>query len=112
MGTVSTRWMVALAATLLCAGCGNGLVSDYCEQRCDCENCNDRELDECEIRYSGNADIADIYDCGEEYDTLLQCRIDHGHCDNDYWTTDNDCDGESQDYDECVDDASSHHLIG
>ena len=78
---------------------------------CNCEDCNDRELEECEVNYEGRADIADIFDCSEEWETMIQCRIDEGHCDNDSWVTDEECNGDSEDYSDCVDDASSEELL-
>ena len=40
--------LVVPAAALLVSGCG-GLAEDYCDARCECEVCNERQADECLI---------------------------------------------------------------
>jgi hypothetical protein len=87
------------------SGCGRAV--EYCDVKCECELCSDRKYDDCVISTDGDIDRAEAYECGEEHDALVQCAIDKADCDhNDFRVEGDDCDDESEDYQECVNDAT------
>ncbi len=102
LGGVVVWLSVAGAAA---SGCGQAV--EYCDLKCECELCNDRVYDACVIDKDGDIEEAEAYGCEDDYDELLQCRMDRADCDDNQWRIDgDDCNDESQDYHECVDDAS------
>ncbi len=102
-GLVAWLFLAGAAAT----GCSR--AAEYCDAKCECELCNDRKYDACVIDKAADIDEADAYDCGDDYDKYLQCRLDESDCDNHHWTTNDpdDCDSERDDWHDCRDDASS-----
>jgi hypothetical protein len=89
-----------------------GCVSDgaeLCDLRCECEPCNDREEDECDISADELADAAEAYGCEAEYEKYITCAIGNNSCDEDDndFEIDEDCIIEDQaDLFECMADAS------
>jgi hypothetical protein len=79
-------------------------VVDFCAEVCDCEDCNDAELEECEIRAQRNLDIAEIQGCDADNLDYLDCATRKGDCeDDDYWAGES-CMDESEDHYDCRDD--------
>lgn len=107
-----SRWAVGLgAAAIVLTACGR--AGEYCEEMCDCELCNDRKMDECIIQIDTTLDVTGAYDCDDDYDKYLQCRIDRAVCDNHNWRVENNaCDTEQTRYVECVRAASGLQVIG
>ncbi len=104
--------LVSLLA-LSVVGCTPAIVADYCAEYCDCERCNDTELEECEIRREGRIDYYAIYDCDDLYIEYLECVLDEADCDqdDDWYVHGDDCDHEREDYRDCYDDGSKEELI-
>lgn len=94
-----------VGAALLCAfgGVGCSPYGTYCADKMDCEGGNDNDIEACEIQMSADADTADVWDCGDDWDFYLECLEAESHCDNDNWTTDTDCDDERHDLNVCID---------
>jgi hypothetical protein len=100
--------LAGLAAVAL-AACENSAVVSYCKEMCDCEDCNDEDLDACEAKTAGELDAAGEYDCDDEYVALLDCQADDGKCQKveggRLYAVDG-CADEAEEYAECVEDAS------
>jgi hypothetical protein len=99
-------WMVGLAATGLgLTACSR--AAEICDAICECELCSDRKYDECKIDVNRGIDEANAYDCGDLYQTYLDCTLDRAQCtERSYHLEQNDCDNEGLDYHNCVDAAS------
>jgi hypothetical protein len=91
-------------------GCGpDAIAVEYCEAVCDCEDCSDRELEDCEIKRQGRIDRYAIYDCEEDYIEYLECFVDKAECDKDsdsFYTMGDDCSSKNDRYQKCRDRAS------
>jgi len=95
--------LVALLLPLACSP-----AEEYCDERCDCELCNDREYDTCIISKEADIDEADAYDCADDYDAYHQCYIDRANCNNHHWGPDpTDCNAQYDDWQHCRESASS-----
>ncbi|AUX32806.1 MULTISPECIES: hypothetical protein [Sorangium] len=91
-----------LTLTLAClftAACGRP-EDDLCDDRCDCEGCNEREFNDCLDRYDVRFVDADRRDCLDRYDDLLACEDDTAICRNYKWDT--ACKDEREALDRCV----------
>jgi hypothetical protein len=103
--------LAALSAPVLLVGSqGCTLAGDYCDVYCECELCNDREADDCDVVVEAAFDLASAYDCADEADLYYECAVKDNNCDNTDFRVDDSCDDERTDYFKCVDDASD--LIG
>ncbi len=76
--------LVVPAAALLVSGCG-GLAEDYCDARCECEVCNERQADECLITQGEVLDIAEAYECSGPAEDYYNCTIDSSECQDNNW---------------------------
>jgi hypothetical protein len=124
-------WMLralggAAVATLFAVSCTPGEVNDYCDAKCDCENCSDEEREECIIERETRVDVADAFGCGAEYREYLACRADRGTCESEPGSSDKnfttcktetvngnptfkcECDREKDDADDCEEKASGN----
>jgi hypothetical protein len=88
------------------AGQGCTLAQEYCDVFCECERCNDRQADDCELAVQAAVDIADEYDCTAESDEYLECARLDNDCDDNNFTVDDGCNGELEDLADCLDDNS------
>jgi hypothetical protein len=100
-------WMAGVTfAGLALFACSR--AGELCSAECDCELCSDRKYDMCKIEMNSNLDEANAYDCGDDYDAYLDCRLDRAQCDHHSWHLDqNDCQSELTRYHDCVTAASS-----
>lgn len=57
-------------------GCGASAES-YCNARCDCNGCSDRDYEECLYDYDRDVDYADRRGCGPEWDEYAACVEDY-----------------------------------
>jgi hypothetical protein len=76
--------LVVPAAALLVSGCG-GLAQDYCEAMCECEICNDRQAEDCEISAGEILDVAEAYECSGPAEDYYNCTIDSSECEDNNW---------------------------
>jgi hypothetical protein len=99
--------VTVLLALTLPAACSR--AAEYCDMRCECELCNDREFDLCVIDKDSDLDTAAAYECADEYDKYHDCRLDRSDCDDYNWSLDgDDCADDHQDYLECVEDSTGY----
>ena len=100
----------ALFALLLGAvapGCGSA-SSDYCDVKCECENCSDKNYDECIVEADADRDVADVYGCTPEIDDLEDCAIRKYRCPNGHFEVPPaDCGNQAKDLDDCIKAGSS-----
>ncbi len=90
-----------LALCLAAASCAPPEVR-FCDRKCACEGCSEREFDRCVDNLDDRFYDADEERCLPEYDAYVSCQNATGFCDRsgDYET---DCGPERRDLDECVD---------
>ena len=84
-------------------------AAELCDAECDCELCSDRAYDMCKIEMQGNLDEASAYGCEDDYDAVLDCRLDRSNCaDHHHWQLEqNACQSEQTRYSDCKKAASS-----
>ncbi len=94
--------LVALGAPLL-GGCGS-LLDDRCEVICGCEDCGEREQEECTTQVEADFAVAEAYDCVELIEPYWECQLDRHECEDGRYSDDNNECGEAlQQYFECLD---------
>jgi hypothetical protein len=84
-GTVmrTTSLLVALIPlSLAVTGCG-GLGGELTDIICDCTHCDDWREEKLIAGYDTSLEIAEIYGCDPEWESLMGCQIDRGECDED-----------------------------
>jgi hypothetical protein len=69
--------VVALAFGMV--GCA-GTARKYCEKKVACEGGSDRDKDACTDTKDGESDVADDYNCSDQFDSALDCVNDHSTC--------------------------------
>jgi len=90
----------ALGAAL--SGCGN-IVGDRCDQVCKCENCGDRQRQECETKAQAQVDLADAYKCSDLLDPYYECQLSAHECMDGHYSDDNkECKDQLDQYNECL----------
>ncbi len=67
-------------AALAPLGCG-GLGGQLTDAVCECEHCDDWREDKLIALYDTSLEIATTYGCEAEWETLVQCELDEGTCD-------------------------------
>jgi hypothetical protein len=75
---------------------------DLCERAANCGRGGDLEIDACIVELDANADVADIYDCSDEWDDYIACVDDFGMCEGEDLR--GPCDGPRDTVNKCVDD--------
>lgn len=80
--------------------------SDFCEKQSDCEGGNDNDIDACVEASRGEEDVADAYDCSDEYDDLFECVDENASCKSGHFTAGDDCDGKASALSKCIKGAS------
>jgi hypothetical protein len=77
----------------------------YCEERTDCLDGNDADVDACVVSEEAEEDRASLYGCTDEFEVFVECREQESTCENDqYVLLNNDCDDESREYSSCMGD--------
>lgn len=92
---------LCLVLALSSAGCFGGCGasgSDYCDVKCDCDRCSDRDYDDCLDEFEYEADYADRRGCSPEWDDYAACVEDFGRCSGHYG-----CGNEHDRWKKCVD---------
>lgn len=67
-------------AAVAVAGCG-GLGGQLTEAVCQCEHCDDWREEKLVALYDTTLEIATTYGCEAEWESLTQCELDEGTCD-------------------------------
>lgn len=70
-----------LPLSLAAAGCG-GLGGELTDLICECEHCDDWREDKLIASLDASLEVATIYQCDVEWESLVQCEIDEGECDD------------------------------
>lgn len=73
------------AAVVLClgaSGCGDG-IGTYCEREIQCEGGNDRDVEACIKDHEADVKVAEIYECGDMANSVIECEVTHSIC---VWT--------------------------
>lgn len=68
--------------SLFAVGCG-GITGEYVSLVCECIHCDDWDEQFISESLDTNAEIAEIYGCDAEFESLVQCEIDEGECNTD-----------------------------
>jgi len=63
------------------AGCESETAS-YCEARCDCQGCSQREREDCTDDTEDAERLAEHDGCASEYSSYVTCFVDDGTCNN------------------------------
>jgi len=74
----------------------------YCEEAMDCMGGNEQDVDACVVELEGREEHAALWDCDEYFDALFECLELEADCDNDYYTPDDSCEDEQEDYEACM----------
>ncbi|MDI1432704.1 hypothetical protein [Polyangium sorediatum] len=75
--------LAGLGVTL--ASLGGGCQSEtasYCETRCDCQGCSQRETEDCTDDVEDAERLAEHDGCASMYSVYLTCYVDEGSCEN------------------------------
>jgi len=98
----STGFASVIVLSGALAGCGN-IVADRCDQICKCENCGERERQECETEAQSSVDTADSYACSDLLEPYYECQLQKHECaDGHYSDDDKECKDEHDQYLECL----------
>ncbi len=96
-----TTGLTLMALSLLACG---SLQDDRCNAICDCEDCGDRERQECETIVGADYEVAAVYDCTEILEPYWECQLDAYECDDGrYRDDDGECGDLLREYEECLD---------
>ena len=97
-----TRVSILLGAIAL-AGCGGPDHQAICQEREDCSDGNDKDVEACVAEYDLKEDVAGDLGCSSEYDTYYECFQDAARCKNKSYGVDpNDCEAEHNAYQRCA----------
>ncbi len=100
-------FLAGFALASASAACG-GQVAEFCDAKCDCENCSASEYDECVISYEAEQDISDVYGCANKFDDLHVCVLSKYDCNaNIFDAAFLSCGDDYVDYNDCKNDSSS-----
>mgnify|MGYP001006510599 CR=1 FL=1 len=96
--------LVALSVVAAAAlGCGGG-VGSYCYEVQQCEGGNDRDEEACNANFNGLQDLAEVQNCGSEFDRWFDCIEERSRCDDDHYRVDEGaCGSEQQQLFSCAD---------
>jgi len=93
----------ALFAALVVVAPGCNPYGAYCEERMDCEDGNEMDVDACVAEIEEAEEHASLWDCDEYFDLLFECMEAESDCDNDRYGVDGDnCESEAEDYSSCM----------
>ena len=81
--------------------------SDFCQKEADCEGGNDNDVDACVEASRGQEDVADAYDCSDEYDDLFDCVDENASCKSNHFSAGDDCDSKAEALSDCIKKSSS-----
>ncbi|MFO0735893.1 MAG: hypothetical protein U0270_08435 [Labilithrix sp.] len=76
---------------LMLANCSSKYRDD-CQAQVDCEGGNDADVDACVDQQKGVEDVADAYECGDQWGEYTDCVEGKGVCENgNYSVKDTSC---------------------
>lgn len=90
------------AALLFSVGCGGGFTS-FCEDQNLCEEGNDLDIEACSSELEVSAELADLRNCGAEFDEWFDCRTEKARCNDGRFEPDDEaCDGPRDRLNNCI----------
>lgn len=108
MRTVMT-FLACVAIASLATGCSRS--SEWCEAKCACEGCSERDYDECIIVRDAEEDKADVYGCGDTFALYHDCTMENNDCDLlnlvDIFRHESVCNDEWAEWQECLNEGSA-----
>ena len=106
---VALTLSIAGAALVFGAGGCGSAASDRCKAVCQCEDCGERELNQCQLEAQTFLDIADSYNCSNAIDAYFNCEIQKHQCmDGHYQDDDMQCMMEHSKLQTCLDSNSNN----
>jgi hypothetical protein len=101
--------VASLAFASAVTACGSS--GEFCDAKCDCEGCSEREYDECVILEDAREEEASIYGCSDLYGLLHECRMLNNNCNGigsiDIFTYESECVDDDAELAECIRDNSA-----
>ena len=96
-------WRAALALALaLASPACTSLADERCEARCECTGCTDTELEACVADVTAEADTAEVYGCGDPFESYVDCELTRSRCrDGRFFLDGIDCSAQASDLNEC-----------
>lgn len=83
-------------------GCG-GSVGSYCNEAANCEGGNDLDEEACNIRFQELLDVADLKNCGSEFDAYFECIDEGSRCNEErYRPDDGACAVQEEELQQCI----------
>jgi hypothetical protein len=82
MRATSILKAMLLIGPLAAAGCGSH-ASQVCDLICECEHCNDYEEELDCIQLQAQQDMAEVYECNDQFEAWAVCIEEKGECDED-----------------------------
>jgi hypothetical protein len=102
MAALRTAFALALVLGTVAVGCGSA-SADLCDAVCECQNCSDKNYDECIVGSDAILDAADVYGCTPEAEDLFDCQIRKYRCmDGNFTVPAADCASAQKDFDSCI----------
>lgn len=101
MKIVLVHASLLLGAIGLIGACGTS-AGDYCQKFQECQGGNEMDLDACSLSEQAEADLADLHNCGSEYDEFFACKEENSRCNNKTYQVDSGtCDKVAEAYNKC-----------
>jgi hypothetical protein len=83
-------------------GCGTSFTS-FCEDQNLCEEGNELDIDACTAELETSAELAELRNCGGEFDEYFDCRVENARCNDGSFEPDQDaCDGARNRLRDCI----------
>jgi hypothetical protein len=96
------RSLIIGAVLSFSVGCGTSF-SQFCEDQNLCEEGNELDIDACTASFETSAELADLRNCGAEFDEVFDCYAENSRCnDGSYGPDEDTCRGAEQRLQECV----------
>jgi len=101
--------VASLAVAPVVTACGTS--TEFCDAKCECEGCSEREYDECIIFRDAQQEEASIYGCADLFDLLHECTMLNNNCNGvgsvDIFTYETECVDDDLELQECISDNSA-----
>jgi hypothetical protein len=95
LGTIA-RGVIIAASVAAFVGCGGG-VGGYCYEAKNCEGGNDLDEEACNTYFAEIQDLADVQNCGSEFDAWFDCVEEQSRCNDDHYQVDEGACGPEED---------------
>ena len=92
--------MLSLGLLFVSVSC-SGKAGDFCDKSKDCNGGNDKDRDACVATVNALSDVADDYDCGDQFDNYFDCVTDNSICKDGKLEADDACKSQGVAYITC-----------